>query len=152
MDTSCLNVPLALELIENKTDSKSDILNIVGELLEALAQLKSDISVVDVACVLEKWTASFNEKFKAEINTCCVIKNPFDVDVPIPEENGEESLPTGLDDGDLLNESLNVYEGDYLANLSPGKRQSVAQTATEFNKRNSFMPASHDISTPFKLI
>ncbi len=100
--------------------------------------MKTDLATVDMGEVLEKWTASFDEKFKDAINACCVIKNPFDINcnLPIPDD---DTSPTNIDDGDLLNESLNMYEGDYLASLSPGKRQSVAQPAAEF-KRHSMMP------------
>eukprot|EP01022_Parablepharisma_sp_SALTPOND_P033080 TRINITY_DN88161_c1_g1_i1.p5 TRINITY_DN88161_c1_g1~~TRINITY_DN88161_c1_g1_i1.p5 ORF type:complete len:110 (+),score=11.10 TRINITY_DN88161_c1_g1_i1:971-1300(+) len=97
--------------------------------------------MVDVAEILDKWTATFDKKFKNAISSCCVISNPFDVDcnLPItePDENGEEILPVELDDGNLLNESVNLCEGDYLLSLSPGKRPSLAQPAVEFNKRES---------------
>jgi len=142
---------MPLEMLENKSEPQKDILNLGGTLLEELAQLKTSLSMVDVAEVLEKWAAVFDEKFKSSINNCCQIKNPFDVDCNLPIAENEENNTeiTGLDDGDLLNESLNVYEGDYLASLSPGKRHSLAQPATEFNKRTSFMP-SNDTYAPFK--
>ncbi len=131
---------IAFELLEGKHDKEGDLLYLGGQLLEELAQLKTDLALVDVSDLLEKWTASFDDTFKSAIDRCCQIRSPFDANgiPPIPE--GETS-PNGLCDGDLLNESLSVYEGDYLATLSPGKRQSIAQPAAEF-KRYSFMPST----------
>ena len=136
---------IAFELLEGKQDKDGDLLALGGQLLEELAQLKTDLALVDVSDVLDKWTASFEDGFKAAIDSCCVIKSPFDFNSNLPIPEGETS-PTALGDGDLLNESLSVYEGDYLANLSPSKRQSIAQPAAE-PKRYSFMPSNESKPT-----
>ncbi len=131
---------IAFDFLENKQDRAGDVLSVGGQLLEELAQLKSTLSSIDVTELLDKWFVSFDEKFKDSIAQCCVIKNPFDINcnLPIPEDDTAPS--TVLGDGDLLNESLNMYDGDYLANLTPGKRQSVAPTQCEFGRRRSLAP------------
>lgn len=130
---------IAFDLLESKENKESDILNCGGQILEELAKLKTDLATIDIGDILEKWSATFDENLKDYINKCCFIKNPFDANGNLPI-NDEETSPNSLEEADLLNESLSVYDGDYLASLSPGKRQSIAQPAAEF-KRMSFMPA-----------
>lgn len=74
---------------------------------------------------MEKWAVTFDDKIKEAINNCCKINSPYDTNLQIPED---ENLPTELEEGNLLNESLNIYDGDCLASLSPKKRQSYAET------------------------
>ena len=138
---------IAFDLLENKLNKELDILSEGGQILEELAQLKADLAVVNIQEILNKWSVTFDDAFKAAIAKCCVVNSPFDVQCNLPIADDETS-PTVLDDGDLLNESLCANEADFLASLSPGKRQSIAYPALE-SQRACFMPAG-DLSQPFK--